>query len=560
MSGSVPIDNSGAAPRGRTDEAFPTLTDEQIERVQQFGETEDVCCGDVLFERGDRTVDFFVLIEGCIEIYDHDCDGTTHVFTVHRERQFTGEIDLFSDRKILVGGRMGGDGRVVRVGRKRFREMLSAEPDIGDVVLHAFILRRLGLLEQNLGASTLIGGKSDPDTLRIRQFVRRNGYPVKAVYFEDGPEASQALAKHGLSDADAPVLFCAGEEPLVRPCTLAVAETIGIVEWPDTERVYDVAVIGAGPGGLAAAVYAASEGLDTVVVDRNGPGGQAGTSSKIENYLGFPNGLSGQQLAGRAQLQAQKFGAKLALPMTVTGIEGDGPPYTLHLEECDPVRCRSVVIASGAKYQTLKVDGFERYEGRGIHYAATAIEGGLCGDEEVVVVGGGNSAGQAAVFLSGIARHVYMLVRGKELAASMSDYLVQRIDASRSISLLCETSITGLSGEDRLRGLTWQDRKTGETTAKDISNLFLMIGAAPHTSWLGDAVLTDERGFICTDSAVVEQGRWPLEDRSPEPFETSLPGVFAVGDVRHGSVKRVASAVGEGSVCVQFVHRVLAEG
>lgn len=549
-------DNRQAAPQGRDHEAFPTLSDRQLEQVKRFGEVESRPSGSVLFERGERSVDFFVALEGNIEIYDYACDGTPTVFTVHGEGQFTGEIDLFSDRKILVGGRMGEDGQVIRVPRSQFREMLAAEPDIGEIVMRAFVLRRIGLLESNLGAAVLLGHRTDANTLRIRAFLRRNGYPVKVLYINEDPKASEYAREQGATEADLPMLLCGGEDVLKAPSDLEVAKTVGLVEWPDSERVYDLAVIGAGPGGMAAAVYGASEGLDTVVLERSAPGGQAGTSSKIENYLGFPNGLSGQELAGRAQVQAQKFGATLALPMTVTAIEGEQPPYAIHLAEHHPVRCRSIVIATGATYRTLDVDNYQDFEGRGIYYAATAIEGGLCDGEEVVVVGGGNSAGQAAVFLASKAKHVHMLVRGKELATSMSDYLVRRINASEAISLCCETVITRLEGSGELERITWHDRSTDEETTHDIGRLFLMIGAAPNTSWIGPSLLTDDAGFLVTGSDLVEADRWK-QDRQPEPFETSLPGVFAIGDARCKSVKRVASAVGEGSVCIQSVHRLL---
>lgn len=548
-----------AAPQGRDHQAFPSLDADQIDRVRRFGVEETLPAGAVLFERGERTVDFFVAVEGAIEIYDYDCGGEPNVFTVHGESQFTGELDLFNDRKILVAGRMGGDGRVIRVARDRFRDLLTAEPDLGEIITRALILRRLGLLGENIGAAVLLGDRSEPNMLRLRRFLRRNGYPVRTV-FTDEPLAAEILAKHDASPADLPLLLVHGEEPLAKPSNLQAAESVGIVEWPATDRTYDVAVIGAGPGGLAAAVYASSEGLDTVILERDAPGGQASTSSRIENYLGFPNGLSGQELAGRAQVQAQKFGATLALPMTVEAIEaieGREPPYKLRLAEGIEVCARTIVIATGARYRTLEVEGYERYEGRGIHYAATAIEGGLCNDQEVVVVGGGNSAGQAAVFLASQARRVHMLVRGDGLAASMSDYLIRRIEASRAIDLCCGSSITRLAGEDCLREVTWASRTTGGETTKPIAQVFLMIGATPNTGWLGDSIYHDERGFLCTGSELVNDGKWPLA-RAPEPFETSLPGVFAIGDVRRGSVKRVASGVGEGSVCVQFVHRVLA--
>ena len=560
----VAPDDRRAAPEGRDAQAFPQLTDDQIDRVRPFGEVVELKAGEHTFERGQRAADFYVLLDGCIEIFDYDCQGNQTVFTTHCERQFTGEIDLFNDRKVLVGGRAGTDSTALKVPRDAFREMVSAEPDIGEVVLRAFIVRRLGILESNLGGSWLIGRRGDKETLRIQQFLQRNGYPVRTVYHGEDDHAEEGLKNSGCTADDLPVLLCHGVEPMCGPSLIEVARGTGLAEVPRSGEPYDVAVVGGGPGGMAAAVYAASEGLSVVVLEREAPGGQAGTSSKIENYLGFPTGLSGQELAGRAQIQAQKFGATLALPMDVHGITGttnggqSGPPYTVDLGCCDPVTCRSLVIASGATYRTLDLPNRERFENAGIYYAATALEGGLCEGEEVVVIGGGNSAGQAAVFLSQRAEHVYILVRGDSLADSMSDYLTRRIDASDSITLLCNTEVVELRGEDSLESLTWENSRTGEREDKPIRHVFSMIGAVPNTTWLGDAVLTNERGFVCTGAEVTAEGRWPREDRQPGTFETSLPGVYAVGDVRAGSVKRVASAVGEGSVCVADVHRVVA--
>ena len=367
-----------------------------------------------------------------------------------------------------------------------------------------------------------------------------------------------AMQKEGVTEDDLPAFLCHGESTLRRPSILEVARCAGLIEQPDSDRCYDVAIIGGGPGGMAAAVYAASEGLSTVVLERNAPGGQAGTSSKIENYLGFPTGLSGQELAGRAQIQAQKFGATLALPMSVVAVHNDAPPYRLQLDGNDCVHAKSIVIASGARYRKLNLDDEAKYEGLGIYYAATALEASLCDGEEVIVVGGGNSAGQAAVFLSKQTRHVHMLIRGDSLADSMSDYLVKRIEASDTITLHKHTEITDLHGDRRLEAVTWTNNQTDESERRDIGHVFLMIGAVPNTDWLDGCVATDDKGFVCTGLEVVDDDRWTA-DRQPNPFECSRPNIFAVGDVRSGSVKRVASAVGEGSVCVQFVHRVVAD-
>ncbi|MEM8668064.1 MAG: FAD-dependent oxidoreductase [Planctomycetota bacterium] len=544
-----------AVPQGKDHQAFPMLTEEQVERARAHGSTVTLSDEASVFERGQREADFCIVVSGCIEIFDYDCDGEPEVFTRHCDRQFTGEIDLFNNRKVLVGGRASGQTEIIRFGRKAFRDLLAAHPDIGEIVTRALIVRRLGILEQNLGGSYLVGKKHDPLMFQIQRFLQGNGYPVRVIRMEDDPMAPRLMERHEVEENDLPLFLCHGEDVLKRPSVIEVAETTGLVEWPQSDTTYDLAVIGGGPGGMAAAVYGASEGLKTVILERQAPGGQASTSSKIENYLGFPNGLSGQELAGRAQIQAQKFGATLALPMSVQKIEGESPPYTIHFDGGSVVT-RSIVLATGATYRKLDLSNEARYEGGGIQYAATAMEAGLCNDEEIVVVGGGNSAGQAAVYLSKHTQHVHMLIRGDNLAASMSDYLIQRIDASHQITLHRNTEVVALSGDPTLEKMTWRSRKTGEESDQCIKHLFLMIGAVPNSAFLNGLVMTDSKGFICTGNEVAGAEAWKQE-RLPQPFETSLPNIFAVGDVRANSVKRVASAVGEGSICIQFVHRVL---
>jgi thioredoxin reductase (NADPH) len=403
-----------ADPYEREAQTFPRLSDEQVARAEAFGAVEDLARGTVLFARGDRTVDFFLVLEGNIEIHEDGPDGQPRVFTVHAQNQFTGELDLFNDRDILVGGRMGADGRVVRMNRVQFRRLLAAEPDIGEIVMRAFILRRVGFIEHQQGAVTLVGPRRSADGLRIQRFLGRNGYPVRALGLDaadgEAAEAREVLAANGLTLEDTPLVVCGPGRVLVRPSNRELGECLGISERLPADAVFDLAVVGAGPSGLAAAVYAASEGLSTVVLEAEAPGGQAGTSSKIENYLGFPTGISGQALAGRAQIQAQKFGARIAVPRRVERLDGDGRVHALHLDDGSAVRARAVVVATGARYRKLDLENFERFEGNGVHYAATAIEAGLCENEEVVVVGGGNSAGQAAVFLSRYARRVHVLV------------------------------------------------------------------------------------------------------------------------------------------------------
>lgn len=553
----------------RQAQTFPRLTAEQVARASAFGTVEELPAGAVLFARGDRTVDFFVVLRGRIEIYEPGPDGTPHVITAHAERQFTGELDLFNDRDILVGGRIGaGGGQVARLTRPQFRRLLAAEPDIGEVVMRAFILRRVAFIEHGQAGVTLIASRHEGvgDSLRIQRFLGRNGYPVRVLDVDrpgaEGDEARAMMAAHAFGPGDLPVVVCGQDRVLRNPGNPELGACLGLSEQIALDAVFDVAVVGAGPAGLASAVYAASEGLSTLVLEAEAPGGQAATSSRIENYLGFPTGISGGALAGRAQIQAQKFGARIAVPRQVVRLDCAVRPYALHLDDGTAVHARAVVIATGASYRKLDhLANFDRFSGgNGIHWAATAIEAGLCEREEVIVVGGGNSAGQAAVFLSRHAAHVHILVRSEGLAASMSDYLVGRIEASERITLHTETEITALLGERHLEQVEWTNRRTGAAEERDIHNVFLMLGAVPNTGWLGGCgVQLDRQGFVQVGANAAEPGDEALwARRIPNLLETSRPGIFAVGDVRAGSVKRVASAVGEGSVVVSSVHQVLA--
>ncbi len=541
----------------RPAQTFPRLTDEQLERASEFGVVQALPRGTLLFDRGDRAADFFIVLEGHVEICEPTLAGLKVVMKLE-EQQFTGELDLFSDRECLVVGRMGSIGRVARIRRAQFRRLLAAEPDIGEIIMRAFILRRVGLMDHEQAASTLIGVRGSAETLRIYRFLDNNGYPVHLLDPEHAPEARAMLAERGLTVDDMPVVITAHSVVLKSPTTRELAVAVGLVERLDPETIYDVAVVGAGPAGLAAAVYSASEGLSTVVLEAEAPGGQAGSSSKIENYLGFPTGISGQALAGRAQVQAQKFGARLAVPRRVRELSCDARPYTLALDDGERVRAKTVVIATGARYRKLDVENFDRFEGSGIHYAATQMEAGLCEHEEAVVVGGGNSAGQAAVFLARHAARVHILVRGPGLAASMSNYLIARIDVSPKIQLHTETEIVALHGRRHLEQVTWRNRRSGAEETRAVSNVFLMLGAMPNTEWLGGCVALDDAGFVLSGV-----GFDPRDDGGSERqchlLETSRRGVFAVGDVRSGSIKRVASSVGEGSVVVSSIHAILAE-
>jgi thioredoxin reductase (NADPH) len=540
-------------PYAREAQTFPRLSEEMTARVARHGTEESLKAGEILFERGQRNVDFFVVLDGSIEIFNTDEHGKPTVLTVHHARQFTGEMDLLNGRQILVSARAGADSRVLRVKRSNFRHLVTGEPDIGEILMRAFILRRVGFIRHPQGGVILIGPGHGGDTLRLQRFMTRNSYPHRQFDTERDPDAGGFLECFELKPEQLPVLILPGDVVLRNPSNAELADALGLTETLDPAVVYDVAVVGAGPAGLAAAVYAASEGLSTIVLESTAPGGQAGTSSKIENYLGFPTGISGQALAGRAQAQAQKFGARLAIARAVTALDCETRPYRLTLDGPLTVQACTVVVATGARYRRLDLDNFAKYEGQGIHYAATAMEAQLCRGEEVAVVGGGNSAGQAAVFLSRTVQHVHIVVRGAGLAATMSDYLVQRIENSPAITVHPYTEVTALAGDTYLRQVTLTDRNTGAVETHPIANLFLMIGAEPNTEWLDGCLRLDAKGFV-------ETGRDAEEKALSSPYATSKAGIFAVGDVRSGSVKRVASGVGEGSVVVQAIHQFLNPG
>jgi len=536
-------------PMAREAQTFPRLSPEMVERIARYGGEERFAAGVPIFSRGDRNVDFFVVVSGSIEVFDVDEHDLPQVFLVLRSRQFSGELTLFNERAVLVSARAGEETVLLRIKRADFRRLVSTEADIGEIVMRAFILRRVGLIRHVHGGVVVVGPAHTADTLRLVQFLSRNAYPHRLVDTEHDAGGDGFLDCFSLSAADLPVVIAPGHRVLRKPSLAQLADDLGLTETFDHATVFDLAVVGAGPAGLAAAVYGASEGLQTIVVESLAPGGQAGTSSKIENYLGFPTGISGQALAGRAQVQAQKFGARLALSRAVVGLDCDRAPYTLRLDDGESIRARAIVVATGARYRKLDVAGYERFEGAGIYYAATAMEADLCADQEIVVVGGGNSAGQAAVFLARSAKHVHVLVRAKGLAATMSDYLVQRIERSDRISLHPHSEVSALAGDASLQSVTWTNRASGERTTRPARSIFVMIGAEPNTQWAAGCLELDAQGFIRTG---VEAGA-----DADSPYATSREGVYAVGDVRSGSVKRVASGVGEGSVVVQAIHRFL---
>jgi thioredoxin reductase (NADPH) len=544
----------------RRDQLFPTLSDAQLQRIARYGARRHVPAGEVLFEQGTLALGIQVVLGGSLEIVRPGILGD-ELITVHRAGQFVGETSVLAGRRSLVRGRMREAGDAIFIDQQGLRRLIQEDAEISEILMRAFILRRVALIARGLGDVTLIGSAHSASTLRLQEFLTRNGHPYTYVDVESDPDVQALLDRFQVREDEIPIFICRGQLVLKDPSNVAVAECLGLNATFDPGRVRDVVIVGAGPGGLAAAVYAASEGLDVLVLETNAPGGQAGTSSKIENYLGFPTGISGQALAGRAIAQAEKFGAELAVACQVDRFACDGAKgYEVALANGTAVRARAVIIASGVQYRRLSVENIARFEGTGVYYAATATEARLCGDDEVAVVGGANSAGQAAVFLASHARHVHVLIRGAALADTMSRYLIRRIEETRNITLHPHTELVALQGDDRLRTVVW--RGPGGVEERPLGHVFVMIGAQPNTSWLDGCVALDAKGFVKTGTDLnaeeLSSARWPLS-RAPFLFETSRHRVFAVGDVRAGSVKRVASAVGEGSVCVQLVHRALVE-
>jgi thioredoxin reductase (NADPH) len=538
----------------QTDSMFPILNDAQIARLRSFGEERKVKAGEIVFDQGDENHGVFVVLDGSIELISVSANEEAVIRTAPRG-SFTGEVNLLSGRRSLVRCRAREASSLLEIGRANLRRILQTDVMLGEIFLRAFLLRRTYLIGHRVGDALLIGSNHSSDTLRLREFLSRNGHPHTYIDVERDPDVQAVLDQFEIKVSDIPVLICRGELVLRNPSNVEVAECFGLNAGIDEGEVYDLIVIGAGPSGLAAAVYGASEGLSVLVVESNAPGGQAGSSSRIENYLGFPNGISGQDLAGRAFVQAEKFGAHIAVARSARALKCAHSPYHVELDDGRSINARSIIVAAGAQYRKLDLPNLAQFEGVGIYYGATAVEAQLCADEEVAVVGGGNSAGQAAMFLSAHSKHVHLLVRGPALSETMSRYLISRIEASKDITVRTWTEVDALDGDAHLERIRWRQTKTGATDNHDIQHLFLMTGACPNTAWLQGCLALDAKQFIKTGA---DLDNWPLE-RAPHMLETSLPGVFAVGDVRAGSVKRVASAVGEGSMAVQFVHQVLAE-
>jgi thioredoxin reductase (NADPH) len=547
-------------PVERREQIFPALTEAQLRRIEHYGTRRAVRDGEVLFRQGDEGVHFFVILTGELDVVRPDGDGEALIVR-HQAGNFTGETAMLSGRRALATGRFRGDGEVVDIPPSALRNLVVTDAELSELLMRAFILRRVALITNHFGDAVVLGSRHCARTLGIREFLERNGHPYLYLDVEQDEGARALVERFQIGPHDIPVLICRGTKVLRAPSNAEVADCLGFNAGINTDAVRDLVVVGAGPAGLSAAVYAASEGLDVLVLESNAPGGQAGSSSKIENYLGFPTGISGQALAGRAFTQAQKFGANVAIGLNVKRLDCSGRPYALELDNGERIRARAIVIASGARYRRLGVENLTRFENAGVYYGATFVESRLTEGEEAIVIGGGNSAGQAAVYLSGIARHVHMLVRSGGLAETMSRYLIRRIEESPAITLRTRTEIVDLMGNGELTGVRWRNGATGEVEERPVRHVFCMMGADPCTGWLQGCVALDEKGFVKTGQDLSPEDLastgWSLS-RHPLLLETSRPSIFAVGDVRSGNVKRVASAVGEGSISIQLVHRVLA--
>ena len=547
----------------RREQMFPKLTPEQVARLEPHGKRVRTTAGQVLVEVGQTHLDLYVVLSGCLEGVRVGLNGDEQPLSTVAPGDFTGEMSTLRGLASFVRIRVREAGEILAISESSLRDVIQTDSEIMEIFMRAFILRRMGLISFDQGGHVvLVGSKQSSGTVRLMQFLTRNAFPFVIKDVDCEAEASAFLERFHLTTGDLPVVLCRGHMVLKNPSNAEVAACLGMNPQLDCTRVRDVVVIGGGPSGLAAAVYAASEGLDVLVIETVAPGGQAGSSSKIENYLGFPTGISGLALAGRALVQAQKFGAEVVIATSALRLNCDDRPFRIELSDGNAVRTRAVIIASGVEYRKPSITNLESYLGVGVYYAATAVEKKLCGEDAVIVVGGGNSAGQAAIYLANNGRHVHLLVRSAGLAASMSHYLIRRIEEIPNITLHVNTEIVSVEGKGRLERVAWRTGPNGQPETHAIGHIFLMTGAVPNTGWLQGCVALDEKGFVRTGPDLQTKGGspegWPLS-RPPLHLETTIPGIFAVGDVRCGSAKRVAAAVGEGSVCVQLIHRILSE-
>jgi thioredoxin reductase (NADPH) len=544
----------------RREHMFPRLAPAQIARLEAHGSRAATHAGEVLVEAGARAANLLVVLEGSLEVTLPAMDGEERV-TLLEPGDFSGELSTLRGVPGFTRITARENGAVLAIEPECLRDVVQTDAELSEILMRAFILRRMGLVASDRAGLTLVGSRHSPETLRLREFLSRNAYPYASLDVESDPGVQELLDRFHVGIEEVPVLIGGCGRVFRNPSVSAVAEYLQMNPAMDEAAICDLVVVGAGPAGLSAAVYAASEGLNVLVVEALAFGGQAGSSSKIENYLGFPTGISGQALAGRAFVQAQKFGANVRVASSAVRLVCDARPYAVELSDGHRLHGRTIVIATGAQYREPDIQNLRRYVGAGVYHAATHLEAKLCKGQEIIIVGGGNSAGQAAVFLAGSCTHVHMLVRADGLAASMSRYLIRRIEESPNITLHTRTQLAALAGNGHLENIGWR-RAGQEVEMHPIAHVFVMTGAVPNTGWLEGCVALDEQGFVRTGSDLRHEdlaaAQWPLA-RPPHLSETTLPGVFAVGDVRSGSVKRIASGVGEGSICVQFVHRALAE-
>jgi thioredoxin reductase (NADPH) len=536
--------------------AFPTLSDTDMAVMDELGTRRPTAAGDYLYREGDVTYDFVVVVSGVIEVVAHN--GTEEqIVAVHGPGKFLGELNLLTGMRVFVSTRVVESGEVIVVPRDRLRRLIATSPGLGDTILAALMARRSILLTGASATTRIIGSRFSPESREVREFLSRNGIPYEWLDADHDPDVETLLEQFRIDPDELPVVITSGAV-LRGPTPGSLAEYLGLTLESLPDRCFDLVIVGGGPAGLAAAVYGASEGLRTLGLEKIGIGGQAGSSSRIENYLGFPTGISGGDLTRRAFIQAEKFGASLTAPCEATSLREEGGHLILTLSDGTEVAARAVIVASGARYRRLAVERLEEFEGNSVYYSATELERRLCGDSPVVVVGGGNSAGQAAMFLSDSCSSVTIVIRGADLGASMSRYLVDRIETHPRITVRTGTQVTGLVGDQDLHAVELTDAD-GQTKLA-CSGLFSFIGADPSSGWISGCAALDGRGFLLTDRALGPDDlgeRWAALDRLPLPFETSHPGLFAVGDVRSGSTKRVAAAVGEGSACVSAVHQFL---
>jgi thioredoxin reductase (NADPH) len=537
----------------------PVLTDDQIDRIRAFAKPRSVVADEILYNPDDDTPPVYLVLTGRIRIIAI-VGGEEQPVTTYGPGQFSGELLMIAGRRSIYRCQAAEPGELLQLGAKDLRTLIGKDAELSDIFMNAFLARRLSLKDAGHGNVVILGSRYSANTLALREFLTRDGHPFKYLDLDSDPLAQNLLDQFRIGLEEVPVVICNNAQILRNPSPREVAECLGFNRNIDDSQVRDIVVVGAGPAGLAASVYAASEGLDVLVIEKGAPGGQAGSSSKIENYLGFPTGLSGHDLAARAIAQSEKFGAQIMVARKVVKMNCEQRPYRLWLDDGQEIAARSIVLATGAQYNKPAIPKLEAFNGRGIYYNATFMEAQTCSGEPVVVIGGGNSAGQAAVFLSQNSSDVHMLVRSKNLADTMSRYLIQRIEANPHIHLHYESELTDLVGAEHLEQVSWLDRASGKTVVQPIRHVFVMTGASPETPWLKGCAAVDGKGFIVTGpelASVTAPVPWPLS-RQPYMLETSLPGVFVVGDARSGNVKRVASAVGEGSIVVHMVHQVLA--